>query len=68
MTSLLKSIPGLEGNNEVDVKDNEIVESVKESDLTSEIENVYEDTKNYTGSTPDEAFTALESAMQWYEH
>ncbi|KAL4085384.1 hypothetical protein QTP88_027243 [Uroleucon formosanum] len=83
ITNLLKSIPRLEVNNEVDVKDwlennandlgfeilndDEIVEAVTESELPSEIENEYEDAKKYTGPTPGEAFTLMESAMQWYE-
>lgn len=40
-----------------------IIESVKESELPSEIENGYEDAENYTGPTPGEVFTALESAI-----
>ncbi|XP_025413242.1 jerky protein homolog-like [Sipha flava] len=45
------------------LNDDEIVEAVKESELPSEIENEYEDVKNYTGLTLIEAFTAMESAM-----
>lgn len=40
---------------------------VKESELSSEIENEYGNAKNYTSPMPGETFTALESAMQWYE-
>lgn len=47
--------------------DDEIVEAAKESELPSEIENEYEDAENYTGPTPGEVFTAIESEMQWYE-
>jgi len=49
------------------LNDDEIVELVKESEVSSEIENEYENVENYTGSTFCEAFTALESTMQWYE-
>ncbi|XP_060845567.1 jerky protein homolog-like [Rhopalosiphum padi] len=86
ITNLLKSIPGFEGNNEVDVNDwlendannlgfeilndDEIVDSVKRTELSFGIENdtnEYEDVENYSGPMPGEAFTALETAMQWYE-
>jgi len=49
------------------LNDDKIFESVKELELSSEIQNKYEDVENYTGSTFGEAFTALESTMQWYE-
>lgn len=76
ITNLLKSNPALEKNNEVVVNDwfendanemefeilndDETVESVKESELSFEIENEYEDVENYTGLTPGETLTAFE--------
>jgi hypothetical protein len=35
--------------------------------LPSEIDSEYEDAENYIGPTLGEAFTEMESTMQWYE-
>lgn len=49
------------------LNDDDIIKCVKESELLFKITNEYGNMKNYTGPTPSEAFTALESATQWYE-
>jgi len=52
------------------LNDDKIAESIKETELsygTKNDTNEYEDVENYSGFTHDEAFMALESAMEWYE-
>lgn len=49
---------------EFEILNDEIVESVKELELSSGIENEYKDVENYTSHRTGEGFIALESEMQ----